>query len=240
LARIPQNPRETGEWPMQTIYRYSSDSEMQQTAFENYPGWKSVNEHEGLAKADIDGDGIQDVIGGGYWFKYSPEGFIRNPIDPSFSFTRAIAGQFIEGGRPEVVLVAGDGKSPMYLYEWHEKTQNGEGSGTGSWLRKLLISELDNGHTLEAIDFNQDGYLDIFSAEMRFGEGNPDSRIRILLGDGKGSFIHHTVIKGLGVHEGKISDLDGDGDLDILAKPYSWNAPRVDILLNEGKRTPSP
>ena len=27
-------------------------------------------------------------------------------------------------------------------------------------------------------------------------------------------------------------DVDGDGDLDILLKPYNHNSPRVDILLN--------
>jgi hypothetical protein len=29
-------------------------------------------------------------------------------------------------------------------------------------------------------------------------------------------------------------DLDGDGDLDLLNKPYHWEAPRVDVWLNNG------
>jgi len=32
-------------------------------------------------------------------------------------------------------------------------------------------------------------------------------------------------------------DLDGNGTLDILGKPYNWNTPRLDIWLNMG---PSP
>jgi hypothetical protein len=76
--------------------------------------------------------------------------------------------------------------------------------------------------------------MDIFSAEMRFGEGNPDSKLRILLGDGKGNFRDMIIAEGYGVHEGKIADLDGDGDLDVLGKPYTWNAPLLNIWINEG------
>ncbi len=32
----------------------------------------------------------------------------------------------------------------------------------------------------------------------------------------------------------KIADLDGDGDLDILGKPYDGDAPRLDIWLQNG------
>jgi len=34
--------------------------------------------------------------------------------------------------------------------------------------------------------------------------------------------------------ESKLGDLDGDGDIDILQKPFELNIPRVDIWINEG------
>jgi hypothetical protein len=234
LAEIPDRPREKDEWPLTPIYMYSTDSEMEPViGAENYPGWQSVNEHEGLFAVDIDGDGLKDIVGGGRWFKYRKDRFIENIIDASYTFSRTVAGQFIEGGRPEVILVVGDGLGPMFLYEWHE--YDGHKKGTGTWKRKKILDELDNGHTLDVIDFNRDGYLDIFCAEMRFGEGNPDAKIRILLGNGKGDFTEQVIATGYGVHEGKIADLDGDGDLDILAKPYTWKAPRIDIWINESE-----
>ena len=49
-----------------------------------------------------------------------------------------------------------------------------------------------------------------------------------------GNFKETTVIEGYGNHESKIADLDGDGDYDILGKPYNWEAPRIDIWINEG------
>lgn len=237
IAQIPENVKKTKAWEYEPIYSYSIDSEMQQTGYQEYPDWKGINEHEGLARADIDGDGLDDIVGGGLWFKYSGEkGFTPQIIDKSYTFSRYAVGQLIEGNRPEVLLVVGDGIAPLYLYQWNEKVDgNGNGTGTGTWNRKMILPEVDNGHTLEVIDFDGDGHLDIFSGEMRFGEGNPDSKIRILLGDGKGNFIVHEVATGFAIHEGKISDLDGDGDFDILAKPYSWNAPRVDIFINVSK-----
>jgi hypothetical protein len=39
-------------------------------------------------------------------------------------------------------------------------------------------------------------------------------------------------ITGFGNHESKIVDLDGNGTLDILGKPYNWDTPRLDIWLN--------
>ncbi len=236
LAEIPENVKKAKEWDYKPIFKYSNDSEMQQIGHAGYPNWKGVNEHEGLAKADIDGDGMLDIIGGGLWFKYRDGNFLPQIIDQSYTFSRSAAGQLIEGGRPEVILVAGDGIAPMYLYQWVEKTGwDGNLTGTGAWMRKMILPEVDNGHTLDIIDFNGDGHLDIFNGEMRFGEGNPDVKIRILLGDGEGNFVDHQVADGIAIHEGKIADLDGDRDYDILAKPYSWQAPRVDVFINEGK-----
>lgn len=232
MAEIPDNPKSVEEWPMQVVYQYSTDSEMEPAVGLNgYPGWQSVNEHEGLAKIDIDGDGTDDIVGGGRWFKYDKGKFIENIIDASFTFSRSAAGQFIEGGRPEVILTVGDGIGPMYMYQWREREGR---QGSGTWERIKLLDGSDNSHTIDVIDFNKDGHLDIFSAEMRFGENNPDSKLRILLGDGKGNFRDMVIAEGYGVHEGKITDLDGDGDLDILGKPYTWNAPLLNIWINEG------
>jgi hypothetical protein len=51
-------------------------------------------------------------------------------------------------------------------------------------------------------------------------------------GDGQGGFHETVVSKGQGIHKGRLGDFDGDGDLDILLKPYHHRTPRLDILLN--------
>jgi len=226
IAEIPENPRETppsAGWQCTEIYSYSSDSEMEQRG--TYPGFKAINEHEGLAKIDIDGDGKIDIVGGGRWFKHNGgSNYTPNIIDAGYAFSRSAAGQLIKGGRPEVVLVVGDGWAPLMMYEWKK----------GVWVSNNLIEEVDCGHSLALIDFNGDDNLDIWLAEMRLNDKNPDAKSLILLGDGKGSFQTVEISTGIELHESKIADLDADGDLDILGKPYNWQSPRLDIWLNEG------
>ncbi len=224
LAEIPENPRAAGEWELQTLFEYFTDSEMLQTGQTGYPGWKATNEHEGLACADINLDGVDDIVGGGRWFQFlSPGKWAEHIVDASYTFSRSAAGQLIEGGRPEIVLVVGDGISSLNLYEWKD----------GTWFPTVILEEVDNAHSIDIIDFNGDGHLDIFSAEMRLNQGNPDAKARVLLGDGTGSFRDLVITEGFGHHESRIVDLDGDGDYDIFGKPYNWESPRIDIWIRE-------
>lgn len=220
LSDIPENPA-AGEWPIEQIYSYSGDSQMEQTG--TYPGWKGVNEHEGLDAVDVDGDGTTDIVGGGRWFGHEGNHeFTAHVVDASYPFSRSVAGDLVEGGRPEIVMVAGDGQGPLRMYEYQE----------GTWVGTDLVESVRDGHSIGIVDFNGDGHLDVFNAEMRLGN-NPDAKSRILLGNGTGTFQVHVVSQGFGHHEAKIVDLDGDGDYDILDKPYTWEAPRIDVWLQK-------
>ena len=220
-AEIPNDVKNVDVWELTPIYIYGNESEPPQRG--SYPGWKGVNEHEGLAKCDVDGDGVLDIVGAGRWFKYI-EGttFEVHVIDDTYAFSRSAVGDFIKGGRPEVFLVVGDGRAPLVLYE-----RQGD-----KWVDKIIIDEVQDGHSIDVLDFNGDGHLDLFLAEMRLGD-YPNPMTRILLGDGKGNFDVKVIHTGFGLHESRIADLDGDGDYDILGKPYTWMAPRLDIWLQE-------
>ena len=74
--------------------------------------------------------------------------------------------------------------------------------------------------------------LDIFIGEMGSPGAGDNAKTYLWYGDGQGNFRRTVVSQGQGIHEGLLSDLDGDGDLDILMKPYHHNSPRIDILLN--------
>src|SRR5438045_1242401 len=111
------------------------------------------------------------------------------------------------------------------MYEWQK----------GTWVSKTLLEGVQDGHSVAIVDINKDGKNDIFVAEMRIGGGNPNSTARLLLGDGQGNFKTTVVATGHDFHEAKMADLDGDGDLDILGKPYNFEVPHVEVWLNMGQ-----
>lgn len=227
FTRIPTNPKNLADWKLIPVYTYATDGQMEQHG--KYPEFKGTNEHEGLDRADIDGDGVQDIIGGGMWFRYTGnDEFAFHTIDGAYTFSRSAAGQLIRGGRPEVVLVVGDGWAPLNLYEYRKQ------DFTYTWVKKTILSAVSNGHSLAIMDFDGDGNQDIWLAEMTLF-GNTRSRNMILLGDGQGNFPDTIRIsEGIDLHDSEIADLDGDGDYDILGKPYNGNAPRLDIWLQHG------
>jgi hypothetical protein len=110
--------------------------------------------------------------------------------------------------------------------KWYEWAGDGWKAHT---LRKVI-----HGHTCEIRDIDGDGNLDILIGEMGSPGAGDNANTYIWYGDGKGNFKETIASHGQGIHEGKLGDLDGDGDLDILMKPYNHNTPRIDILLNNG------
>jgi hypothetical protein len=160
---------------------------------------------------------------------------------------RIEAGRFKPGKTLQIVIAPGDGSGPLKLYECRgDPEEEADWSGTD-----LLGRDLVHGHSLALGDVNGDSHLDILAAEMaKWTEKQtvPDNREAtafILYGDGQGGFRKTELVGGHGFHEARLGDLDGDGDQDVLNKPYNWEAPRVDVWLNGGTgvvkaRRPSP
>ena len=209
VAENPTNPKSVSNWPRAKIFT-------------------STPQHEGLDLYDVDLDGKVDIVGGGLWFKHTGgTNYQANVIDNSRAYTRTAVGQLIPGGRPEVVISDGDNPGSVDMYSW-----NGS-----SWTKRLLAN-VENGHSLEIADINNDGKLDIFSAEMRVNSTNPESKIRLFINDGSGNFTIEIAATGFDNHESKLGDLDRDGDVDILGKPYNHQTPRLNIWLQQGGGTP--
>jgi len=211
-APVPADPT-VSPWPLREIF--------------SHPKLK----HEGLAKADIDGDGRPELIGGGMWFKYRNGTFIAHVIDEKQAVGRAAAGLFRKGARPAVLFCLGETTGRLMMYECE-----GDPGAGGRWRgRDLLGVDVDHGHTLEVADVDGDGNLDILCAEMRLNGANEHARMWLLLGDGQGGFTPTVMAQGLCNHESRLADLDGDGRIDVLGKPYNWQTPRLDIWLNMGR-----
>lgn len=225
LAEIPKDPRHTEPWPYTPIFSGNAGEGAHGAAL--YA--------EGMSAYDIDGDGHIDLLAGNYWFKY--EGGNRfKPVRVGQIGGRIQAGRFKPGKYPQIIIGPGDGTGPLMMYEC-----KGDPANSNSWVgHKLLNRDLIHGHTLSIADLDGDGKFDILAAEQGKWTreatplDNPDASAFILYGDGRGHFRTTLLDKGEGWHDGRIADFDGDGDPDILQKPYAWSAPRVDVWLNNG------
>ncbi len=150
---------------------------------------------------------------------------------------RIAAGRFEPGRYPQIVIAPGDGIGPLRLYKCV-----GDPARTSDWIgRDLTRRDLVHGHSLAIADVDGDGHLDIFAAEMaKWSDGpqpdNPKATAWIFYGDGRGGFRRTVFRTGVGFHEARLADLDGDGRIDVLSKPYMWEAPRIDIWLQGNVR----
>lgn len=225
VAQKPDNVLKSDEWKLTKIYAYGNDCQMLQQSnnseLKNIP----VNFHQGLCKADINLDGIDDIIAGGMFFYYKDGKYIENDIDKSYISAKIAVGQLIEGGRPEIVMVSCEGEGPIIMYSFDE----------GVWNQTVIQKFTRRAHSLQIIDFDKDGFLDIYVSEMKNIEIK-DPKIFILVNKAQNNFERLDVAVSFGTHNSGMGDFDGDGDIDVIGKPYAWDTPRLDMWINEGKK----
>jgi hypothetical protein len=231
LAEIPPNPRDLDAWPLLPIYS-GDGGEGNRDTFK-YP--------EGMSAFDVDADGHIDLLAGNTWFKHVG--------DRKFTATRVAeigglihAAHFKPGEYPQIVIAPGDGTGPLRFYECQGDPRNSD-----DWKgRDLLDQPVVHGHSLQVGDINGDKRLDIFAAEMAkwspvgAPQDNPNPAAWIFFGLGNGQFVKTVFLQREGWHEARLADLDGDGDLDLLNKPYTWDTPRVDVWLQNGTSPAKP
>jgi hypothetical protein len=221
LAPIPPDVHRAKSWPVTTILSGVRSG--------------STPYIEGLSAADIDADGQVDLLAYNMWFKHLGGGKFQ-AVRISDVGGLICAGQFKPGAYPQIVISPGDGNGPLRWYECvGDPTQSADWTG-----HDLLDRDVVHGHSLQLGDIDRDGHLDIFMAEMaQWHEGreqpdHPGAIAFIFYGDGAGAFRRTELVRGHGWHEARLADLDGDGDLDVLNKPYTWKTPRVDVWLQNG------
>ncbi len=221
LAEIPADPRSADSWPMTAILADAKPA--------------GVPYIEGASAFDVDADGKTDILACDSWFKHTGGRSFRQ-IRFALGGGLIFAGYFKPSTYPQIVISPGDAGGRVRLYECTGNPEN-----AADWkAAELLDREVVHGHSLQLADINGDGHLDIFVAEMAQWTGkvdHPEATAWILFGDGAGNFRQTVLVKGHGWHEARVADLDGDGDRDILNKPYTWKTPRIDVWLNNGTRS---
>jgi sugar phosphate isomerase/epimerase len=223
LAEIPANPHAAEGWPLTPVLTNAKPA--------------GVPYIEGASAFDVNADGKLDILACDSWFKHTGGKEFKR-VQFALSGGLIFAGYFKPSKYPQIVVSPGDAGGRVRWYECLGDPEN-----AADWkAHELLERDVVHGHSLQLGDLNRDGHLDIFCAEMakwheqQAQPDHPDATAWIFYGNGQGNFRRTELVKGHGFHEARLGDLDGDGDWDILNKPYTWEAPRVDVWLNEGTR----
>ena len=193
---IPADP--TARWPYQEVYSFYSPS------------------HQGgIRMADIDGDGLPDILAGMYWIR-SPESFelpwrlfaimLWNET-PESAMLRLRYGP-LGGTRPELLAAERD-MHPARLAHFEKPADPRQ-----LWIEHRIetVPDLAEVNSIETADFDSDGRPDILIAEKAGA-----ARLMVLYNQGEGRWRPVVIAQGRPICFARVVDVNEDGRPDILA-----------------------
>ncbi len=176
---------------------------------------------EGIAIADIDQDGQNEILFGTSWYKYVGGQWERHPYADDYITTLIAVGDIDGDGSPEVVLSEGD----ACIYGYPQGGKLGwfkPGADIRAfWAEHRIDKNLLDPHSLQLADLCGNGHLDILVGEIGKRETlevEPPC-LMIYENDGTGRFTRHSVDQGIGTHHARLADFQGKGVLDIVSRP---------------------
>jgi hypothetical protein len=184
-------------------------------------------QHGGIAAGDVDGDGDMDISSMDRWYRNEDGKGLAWSEHANIEFGRNWeSGWGISG---KAILLDMDGDGALDLLESECDLPNGriswfrnaDGKGLRWEAHAIEDSTFEQDfHTLAVADYDGDGDMDVFSMGGPITMGTPLAFVWENL-DGKGgSWDRVTVLEKKMGHEGQAVDMDGDGDMDILLKPW--------------------
>jgi hypothetical protein len=201
---------------------------------EGVPGGISPN---GIG--DIDGDGDLDIVRSNIWFNNLEGDASKWGEKKTLRFVH-YQGKFALSSRVFIVDMDGDGDMDVVQSEaniesgslaWHE---NKDGRGINWYLHPVGTETEQDLHNLCVADFDNDGDLDIFSGG---GPMTKDLYKRCFIWentDGEGvKWEKKEILFKEECIDAVAGDVDGDGDIDIIGKP--WKGKTVYLLRNQLK-----
>ncbi|HEY4127698.1 MAG TPA: FG-GAP-like repeat-containing protein [Gammaproteobacteria bacterium] len=183
-----------------------------------------------LAVADVDGDGLQDLIAGSLAngtvrvLRGNSNGGFGSGVDyPANGIAGALEVQgltvadFRGTGKPDIAVVNADASLMQLLYN----------DGTGHFHLQNSYTTGNTPSDVQTADLNGDGHLDLVETD------SADNTLSVRLGNGDGTFqVQQTFKVGANPQRVLLADLNGDGILDAVTVNSGDNS--VSVLLGDG------
>jgi hypothetical protein len=216
-APLPEDPR-VSPWPdIRTIA-----TEMREQGLPE----------EGLALADIDGDGNNEIVAGTHWYRYTGRAgaeWERHKFASGYITTVVAVGDIDGDGRPEILLTEGDaciyGKPQGGKFAWFRPGADIH----DLWEEHLVEDFLLDPHSLQLGDLCGNGRPDVLVGEIgvKHAYREKPPRLMVFENDGRANFTRHILDEGIGTHHARLADFRNRGVLDIASRPLHgpdrWN-----------------
>ncbi len=200
---------------------------------------RPVGDGEFLNLGDVDMDGKIDILFANKWLQNN--GSIDVGTWKEYTFTTdytwlctfPIVIDINKDGRNDIVLTPTVWARANYKTAWYQ----GPAKATESnWKEHIIEDNIQCiTHALGVYDFDLDGTLDVFTAEMAHSK-DPDEVKIYYNTDGKGTKWQKHVIATSGSHSDQFLDFDGDGDIDIIGGNHGGTADaKIELRINNSK-----